>query len=581
MKEVKIFAIGSEEFELITNSNNVIYVDTVNQMKLTDKLEDGMVINTLGYHSPKDGGEGSYLIRPRLLTDIDDGGSIHVINDEFVAELIIKNKTVNVKQFGAYGDSLTDDSTYIQKCIDFAGSEYKIEFVKGTYLAFSLLARGGVNIDGRGATLMKPILSQPPYNMTADQMKWKRLLEIIHNDGFESDFTSVKNLNFNGNCWLMWSPEDGYSQEQASLLYVSASNNDSNTGKLHILIEDCNFIDNVSDGIHIRTNVNANINNCNSLDCFRGGLVITGGNTDVNCSNCKFESRDLADGIDIEVDGSGFYNSKRVNVNLTNIVIDKDFDIAVSEDSIVRCSNITLKNGTQFYNFAKNSKIIVENSIFNCIGVNPNIFLVEKGDITYNNCTFIGDTTNKITMNNTSNGFNSSITFDGCKFDSFSDCLCGGVMKSNVRVLNSIFGENISGVAIGGKLGNVNFAPLLIEINNCSFNNPGKWFQSMSTYTPSTMVHLSNNKILNPNNAGWNIHNNIMYFHNEIYDYGYTLASSSGRKPVILGKRTILVDEDPTVSGITGFNYVDIAMLRDGSGKWERLGGQWIPVSAS
>lgn len=74
---------------------------SVAEMKADNLLSAGMTAQTLGYYAPNDGGAGTYIIRAKQESDVDDGGSLHELVNGNVAELVVENGTVNVKQFGA------------------------------------------------------------------------------------------------------------------------------------------------------------------------------------------------------------------------------------------------------------------------------------------------------------------------------------------------------------------------------------------------------------------------------------------------------------------------------------------------
>lgn len=98
--------------------NVPIVYKSVAEMKADSLLSAGMTACTLGYYSPNDGGAGTYIIRAKQESDIDDGGSLHELASGLVAELVVENGTVNVKQFGAKGDGVTDDSSFFTKAIN-------------------------------------------------------------------------------------------------------------------------------------------------------------------------------------------------------------------------------------------------------------------------------------------------------------------------------------------------------------------------------------------------------------------------------------------------------------------------------
>lgn len=91
------------------------YYNTIADMKADTKLKIGDMAVTLGYHEANDGGAGEYKIIDDNYTD--DGGRYHLLNNDLIAELVLKDKIINVKQYGAYGDDIHDDSMAFQKCI--------------------------------------------------------------------------------------------------------------------------------------------------------------------------------------------------------------------------------------------------------------------------------------------------------------------------------------------------------------------------------------------------------------------------------------------------------------------------------
>ena len=73
-------------------------------------VSEGTLIQTLGYHYENDGGASTYFVRSLKEDDVFDDGSVIMLSNSLVAELLF-NSTISVKQFGAYGDNSHDDTT--------------------------------------------------------------------------------------------------------------------------------------------------------------------------------------------------------------------------------------------------------------------------------------------------------------------------------------------------------------------------------------------------------------------------------------------------------------------------------------
>lgn len=126
-------SINEDKFTNALRKKKANYYISVEKMKEDASLIIDTVCVTLGYYEPNDGGGSTYKVREKTATDIDDGGSIHFLNDNLVAELIIGDY-VTPEQFGAYGDGKHNDSDVLQTVFDsgakvvklFAGHNYKV-----------------------------------------------------------------------------------------------------------------------------------------------------------------------------------------------------------------------------------------------------------------------------------------------------------------------------------------------------------------------------------------------------------------------------------------------------------------------
>lgn len=127
-QSAKIWAALSKEYAGLSKFKLPIgYYNSVDEMRKSETALVGRPCVTLGYYEPNDGGGAVFIIRQKKESDVDDGGSVIFLNNGNVAELITKG-TVNVKQFGAKGDELTDDTKSIDAAIHacLKESEWKV-----------------------------------------------------------------------------------------------------------------------------------------------------------------------------------------------------------------------------------------------------------------------------------------------------------------------------------------------------------------------------------------------------------------------------------------------------------------------
>jgi len=109
-------------------------------------LTAGQIVTTKGYFAAGDGGQASYLIK----TAVEYGGSPDGYGDHTLANgnvaVLQSVDAVNVKQYGAVGDGVADDTAAIQAALDYAATAEKgVKAPAGnTYLVSTLLIKNGL-----------------------------------------------------------------------------------------------------------------------------------------------------------------------------------------------------------------------------------------------------------------------------------------------------------------------------------------------------------------------------------------------------------------------------------------------------
>lgn len=134
--------------EIITsylNSKAIFAYDTVNDMKQATNLINGSYAKTLGYHNKSDGGSALYKIRNITSSDNVDEKTLIRITDSLVAELIIENNTLNIKQFGAYGDDIHDDYSSFESLFKIIGQNEKtLSYESNKFIEYNIIIPKGV-----------------------------------------------------------------------------------------------------------------------------------------------------------------------------------------------------------------------------------------------------------------------------------------------------------------------------------------------------------------------------------------------------------------------------------------------------
>lgn len=144
---VVVGEVGDESINTYTGEQTVtqsidrrgIVFETVADMQAFAGLQVGAKVRTLGYYSPGDGGGNDYEI-VAAGTGVDDGGSFIDLSGSGLQAKALFGATVNVKQFGAKGDNVNNETAAINSCISYvsASGGGSVFLPRGNYRVHSI-----------------------------------------------------------------------------------------------------------------------------------------------------------------------------------------------------------------------------------------------------------------------------------------------------------------------------------------------------------------------------------------------------------------------------------------------------------
>lgn len=392
-------------------------INNIAELK-TRKGASNANVEVLGYYTSGDGGGGSFYWN-NTSTETDNGGTIIQVTGVTTGRWKrIYDNEVNVKWFGAKGDGIADDTTFIQKCVDYcvlSGDSF-IVFPKGTYLTGVINLAPEKKYSGYGANILaKPLL--PNFSRIFDFSTTYRWDSVE-----DSKMTIVEGFNIDGRSNLQATYTNGEFAQNHSIFIGALT---TKKGRLNLICKDLYLKNSTADGIAVISNSNVHIENCNFNECWRSGFSLTGGTSKLTVNNANTYGVSNLSRIDVEIDQAGFNGLYTVEVKITNTYSEHGLDIGFSEQSEIFIDSYTSGITASHNFFAQDSTINIENSVLH-IGEKSSINnrFQQCQFVNFNNVKFIGysTTTNDIYLINNapSTSTNSVIKFNNCSFKKHS-----------------------------------------------------------------------------------------------------------------------------------------------------------------
>lgn len=383
--------------------NLPIVYKSVAEMKADSLLSAGMTACTVGYYAINDGGGAMYIIRAKQESDVDDGGSLHTLANGNVAELVVENGTVCPEQFGAKGDSVTDDTEVFRKATA-TGYRVKGSPTKTYYITGQV--RSDNNIYIQDCNLK--ILSQP------DALR----IFLAQNIMLDRVFVS-SDRNQTGSKPKGEHNEDFISSNVILAQTVNAKN--TNT-KGNLVIKNC-----------VALNL---LGLCDAIDCYAQleNNILENCDYQIYSERARIDINNVRYTFDYTSYNSGYhfaYLQEASSCKISNCYVKHNGNTnllqcyGLTEASSIVVSNSNFDGAMPLYVLGKHNEKETGNSIFcfNCFFTNAKIGLIGgEGKAVLNNVNI--ENCNTIAIN-----ANRKISLKNCDIETISCCSGGGYME--------------------------------------------------------------------------------------------------------------------------------------------------------
>ena len=254
------------KYKLDMNKSNLPKVYTfknVEEMKKSLILKKGDICETLGYYEENDGGNGLYkIVDDENLNE--DNGKIHYLKQNLKAKLVLEDNMINVKQYGAKGDGITDDTQAFENarksynCIYIPEATYLVKYFATNENAIIYGNNSTLNCTFKDTTIINTIRSNSKlYDLTINSLdedrEWNRI-DITSKENVLLSNCTITGFKHNSSLPNAW----GIYLHNSSNITISNCKFDNNSQSDIAIVEGCNNI--IIDSCYgIQNNIHINI----------------------------------------------------------------------------------------------------------------------------------------------------------------------------------------------------------------------------------------------------------------------------------------------------------------------------------
>lgn len=214
--------------------------------------------------------------------------------------------------------------------------------------------------------------------------------------------TTVRNITLDGNLHNR-GPYRDHQMEQSALIEARDAT---------MTVSDVTLVDSPGDGICIRSGVVATITDVTATDCFRGGVTITGGDTDVTIT--RYTGGGTEAPAFVQMESAGGVPVEGMNLTIADSEM-PSLQVEGHAESVVTVTGSTIDSGIWVHGLW-GGQVVFEDCTINLTDMKPLNEVRYYVDVTFRRCTFTGSRLRLVPVTEGRVAPFCRLTFEDCTF---------------------------------------------------------------------------------------------------------------------------------------------------------------------